>query len=174
MNRLFLLILFVSSTILCFGQNELKTKEDSILHFEGEVKKLMDKLDYHEVKLTATDKQGDVICEVRKAYYVDNVYLDVEVNFLCENDSPTLKFNNMCFCLLAEKYLKISSYNHFLDSHDLVLEEGVKKNLILRFNIYKIFKGPKPRLIEYLKLTESQSGQEFIFRNIPIDYDEDK
>ena len=172
MNTLFLLLLFMSPCMLCFGQNELKTKKDSIFFFEKQISDLKTKLEYGDDKSVATDGNG-ITCKIRKAYY-EYPYIDVDLEFLCENDSPILKFNNKSFCLLAEKHLWVYSYNHFLDFHNLELEEGIKKNLISRFSIYNKFKGSKPRLIEYLKLTEEQSDQKFIFRNIPIDYDEDK
>ena len=162
----------MSSCILSFGQTELKTKKDSIVFFEKQISDLKTKLEYGDDKSVATDGNG-ITCKIRKAYYV-YPSIDVVLEFLCENDSPILKFNNKSFCLLAEKHLSVSSYNHFLDTHYLELEEGIKKNLTLRFYISNKFKGPKPRLIEYLKLIEIQSNQIFIFRNIPIDYDEDK
>ena len=173
MNRFFFLILLVSSSVLCIAQNELKTKNDSIEYFEEQITDLKNKLEYGEDKSVAYDG-GGVTCKVIKAFYDSNLYLCVIIEFLCENDSPILKFNNESYCLLAEKRLKISRYNGFLNSENVKLEEGVKKNLILDFTIYKEFKGPKPRLIEYLKLKEKQTDHEFVFRNIPIDYDEDR
>ena len=180
MNRIFLLLLFVSSSILCLAQNELKTKEDSIHDFEVRVEELMAKLNYGEAKLTATDKQGDVTCEVKKAYYDDNYELIVELQFLCENGDPTLVFstdngyNTTNFCLLAEKLLKAGPYDISDSEKHLKLEEGIPQKMTVHFNLLHKFKGPKPRLIEYLRLTEKQIDQEFVFRNIPIDYDEDK
>ena len=178
MNRIFLLILFVSSSILCLAQNELKTKEDSIHDYEVRVEELIAKLNYGEAKLTATDKQGDVTCEVRKAYYDDN-YIIVELQFLCENGDPALVFstdngfNTTNFCLLAEKLLKAGPYDISSSEKHLKLEERIPQNMTVHFSIYNRFKGSKPRLIEYMKLTEKQKGQEFVFRNIPIVYDED-
>ncbi len=166
-------LLLMSST--CFAQNELKTKDD----YENQVKELKTKLNYGEDKLTASNEFG-VNCKVIKAYYDGNYQLIVELQFLSENGNPKLKFrcdNGFTtdnFCLLAEKLLKVNVFDISLAEKHLKLEEGIKKNMTVHFVIRNKFKGPKPRLIEYLKLTESQLDQKFIFRNIPIDYDEDK
>lgn len=167
-------LLLVSSS--CFAQNELKSKEDSI---ESQVKELKAKLNYGEDKLTASIEHG-VNCKVIKAYYYDDYQLIVELQFLSEDGNPKLEFredngySTTNFCLLAEKHLKVDAFDVSRSEINLKLEEGISKNMTVHFTILNIFKGPKPRLIEYLKLTVYKTEQEFIFRNIPIDYDEDK
>ena len=178
MTNIIILFTLLLNYSLCHAQNELKTKEDSVAYFENQIECLIKALNYGETKLEASDAQGDVFCKIIRAYYENDGYLCVEIQFLSKEGSR-LEFSqdngytNRNFCIAAERLIKDCSFDY--DSSLLLsLHNNVETNTILRFFIYKRIIGQKPRLIEYLKLTEDQSGQEFIFRNIPIDYNDDK
>ncbi len=174
-----IILLLALLPITSHAQNEKQLLGDSIESLEKQIIDLKRNLGYDEDKYAdSIIEEGEVFyCKVIDAYY-DDLYLNVKIQFF-SNSEGTLQFSQIygtdrnVFCILNERLLRVHSFDSLGQEKSVSLTSGVPENVTMKFNIYECHFDKRPRLIEFIKLKEKQTGKEFIFRNIAIDMDKE-
>lgn len=170
-----LLLALLPSTIS--AQDNKQVLGDSIKSLENNILQLKSNLEYGTDKFDSSIIAGGevFICKVLRAYYEDtNLCIDVQFFSNSEGILKIKRSSRNVFCILNERFLPLYFFKPYYGEISVDLKSGIPENVTMTFSIYEYHFDIKPRLIEYLKIKEENTEQDFIFKNIVIDMDKDK